>query len=233
MVQTDPFLVFLLAESVNRQRGEFASEDWVENALKLIGVERFQQQFGHLPLIEERLKPGLGEYARLLQQPDRTSGRRSGARLGKARPDGEAGRSLCRCLLHNQNRCQLEQPHRVCNRRGIGRRWHASPLQVRSTRGVQLARHIADRIAAPTLLQQRGAAGVTLNCWRRQRNQPTRADAATGHRLFARQCIAGWQHPAAVAAPRQHGGNWTRRDTDAIWETAAVLRDPRFCLRQW
>lgn len=230
VVQTDPFLVFLLLKAVNnRQRGEFASEvTGVENALKLIGVERFQQQFGHLPLIEERLKPGSGEYALLLQQILIAHQAADLARdWAVARLDMKPEEVYVAALLHNQAWCQLALHEPQLARHWAP--WHASPLQddaevQRSLLGTSLTE------LQLTLLQQEALPASLAEL--------LAADSATSPRAltlqlaigFARQCIAGWQHPQLW----QHLGSMAelaRRDTDAIWNRSQkVILD---FARQW
>ena len=110
IVQTDPFLSYLLLKAVNnRQRGQFSSEViGIENALKLVGVQRFLEQFGHLPVIEERFASGSAEYSLLLQQI--MIARQAAAFAwdwAVARLDLKPEEIYTAALLHNQAWCQL------------------------------------------------------------------------------------------------------------------------------
>lgn len=216
IVQSDPFLVFLLLKAVNnRQRSGFASEViGVENALKLIGVERFQQQFGHLPLIEERLKPGSAGYALLLQQILIAHQAADLARdWAVARLDMKPEEVYVAALLHNQAWCQLALHEPQLAQHWVP--WHASKLQddsevQRSLLGMPLAElqlALLRHEALPASLGELLAADGTIN---------PRALTVQLATAFARQCVAGWQHPQLW----QHISTMAelaRRDADNIW----------------
>lgn len=219
IVQTDPFLSYLLLKAVNnRQRGKFSSEViGIENALKLVGVQRFIEQFGHLPVIEERLPPGSVGYAVLIQQI--LIARQAAAfawEWAVARLDLKPEEIYSAALLHNQAWCQLALHEPQLANSWLP--WHASALQNEeavqqqllhmSLAQLQLALMRNDNIP-PSLLEL-----ITLEPAPNPRALIVGAAAAV-----SAYCVSGWQHPQ-LQSQLANIAQCLRRDEDEVWARA-------------
>ncbi len=216
IVQSDPFLSYLLLKAVNnRQRGQFSSEViGIENALKLVGVQRFLEQFGHLPLIEERFAPNSAEYACLLQQ---IMIARQAAVFAwdwaVARLDLKPEEIYSAALLHNQAWCQLalHEPHLLA----AWLPWHASPLQndpnvqqsVLNAPLMQIQELLMQGDNIPPSLQELIVPSASSN---------PRAMIVNAAASASRMSVSGWQHPQ-LQEQMANVAQSLRRDDDEVW----------------
>lgn len=215
IVQKDPFLVLLLLKAVNGRDGTgFASEViGIENAVKLVGVGRFFERFGHLPLIEGRFKENPEAYAVLLQQ---ILIARQAADLARdwaiARLDMKPEEVFVAALLHNHAWCRLalHEPQLA----PLWQPWHASPLQddqicQRQHLGIDLN---ALQVA---LLRHEGLPDTVVELQSADAEGNPRSLTVILASRFARQCLSGW-HSEVLLETAAMAAQLVRRSTDQL-----------------
>ena len=216
IVQSDPFLSYLLLKAVNnRQRGQFSSEViGIENALKLVGVQRFLEQFGHLPLIEERFAPNSVEYSCLLQQI--MIARQAAVLawdLAVARLDLKPEEIYSAALLHNQAWCQLalHEPQLIA----AWQPWHASPLQ-NDPQVQQTVLHAPLMQVQELLMQGDNIPPSLLELIVPSAGSNPRSMIVNAAASVSRLSVSGWQHPQ-LQEQLVNVAQSLRRDDDEVW----------------
>ncbi len=216
IVQTDPFLSYLLLKAVNnRQRGQFSSEViGIENGLKLDGVQRFLEQFGHLPVIEERFASGSAEYSLLLQQI--MIARQAAAFAwdwAVARLDLKPEEIYTAALLHNQAWCQLalHEPQLAV----AWQPWHTSPLQ-NDPQAQQSALNAPLSQIQDMLMQGDNIPPLLLELIAPSADSNPRAMIVHAATLVSRLSVSGWQHPQ-LQDQLANVAQSLRREDDDIW----------------